>query len=121
MRSRSVCRFERGRVCAVPPVERGTAPGVDSPSAWLPAATGLRQFIAPRVDVGSAGSAQRLIHRGERRLGRQTHQPVERVAELAGFGSVVSLRLHFRRAFGVSPTAWRQSFGSTRTPLAAAA
>jgi transcriptional regulator GlxA family with amidase domain len=29
---------------------------------------------------------------------------------LAGFGSPESLRLHFRRAFSVSPTVWRQSF-----------
>lgn len=35
---------------------------------------------------------------------------VEQVAELAGFGSAVSLRAHFRAAFGVAPTAWRQTF-----------
>ncbi|RQO62421.1 AraC family transcriptional regulator [Paucibacter sp. KBW04] len=35
---------------------------------------------------------------------------VERVAALAGFGSAASLRLHFQRAFAVSPTAWRRSF-----------
>ena len=29
---------------------------------------------------------------------------------LAGFGSPVSLRHHFGRAFGVSPSAWRQVF-----------
>ncbi|MCV2366623.1 helix-turn-helix domain-containing protein [Roseateles oligotrophus] len=37
-------------------------------------------------------------------------QSVEQIAELAGFGSVVSLRAHFRSAFGVSPRAWRQTF-----------
>jgi len=46
------------------------------------------------------------------RLLEKTDQPVERVAELAGFGSVVSLRHHFRRTFGVSPSAWRRSFSS---------
>ncbi|MCL2658210.1 MAG: helix-turn-helix domain-containing protein [Betaproteobacteria bacterium] len=45
------------------------------------------------------------------RLLEKTDQPVERVAELAGFGSVVSLRYHFRRTFGVAPMAWRRSFG----------
>jgi transcriptional regulator GlxA family with amidase domain len=35
---------------------------------------------------------------------------VEHVAQLAGFGSPESLRLHFRRAFGVSPAAWRTTF-----------
>lgn len=45
------------------------------------------------------------------RLLEKTDQPVERIAEMAGFGSVVSLRHHFRHALGVSPTAWRRSFG----------
>lgn len=46
------------------------------------------------------------------RLLEQTDQSIERVTVLAGFGSVVSLRHHFRHAFGVSPSAWRQSFGA---------
>ncbi|MCY1294213.1 HTH-type transcriptional regulator CdhR [compost metagenome] len=44
------------------------------------------------------------------RLLETTEQPVERIAALAGFGSPVSLRHHFGRAFGVSPAAWRQTF-----------
>lgn len=44
------------------------------------------------------------------RLLESTGHAVEKVAELSGFGSTVSLRHHFRRAFGVSPTAWRQTF-----------
>ena len=44
------------------------------------------------------------------RLLESTGHAVDKVAELAGFGSPVSLRQHFRRAFGVSPTAWRQTF-----------
>ncbi|WP_435743014.1 GlxA family transcriptional regulator [Microbacterium sp. PMB16] len=35
---------------------------------------------------------------------------VERIAELAGFGSAVSLRLHFRQRLGVSPAAHRATF-----------
>jgi transcriptional regulator GlxA family with amidase domain len=35
---------------------------------------------------------------------------IELVAEQAGFGSAMSLRHHFRLAFGVSPTAWRRTF-----------
>lgn len=46
--------------------------------------------------------AQRLLENSE--------QSIERVAALAGFGSVVSLRHHFRQTLGVSPTLWRQSF-----------
>ncbi|MBS1212980.1 MAG: transcriptional regulator containing an amidase domain and an AraC-type DNA-binding domain [Proteobacteria bacterium] len=35
---------------------------------------------------------------------------VEQVASLAGFGSAASLRQHFQRAFGITPSAWRQGF-----------
>jgi transcriptional regulator GlxA family with amidase domain len=48
------------------------------------------------------------------RLLERTDQSVERVAELAGFGSVVSLRHHFRRGLGVSPSTWRRSFSGGR-------
>lgn len=36
--------------------------------------------------------------------------PVERIAQQAGFGSPASLRRHFRKAFGVAPSEWRQTF-----------
>jgi len=52
--------------------------------------------------------AERLAR--SQQLLETTDQPVERIAELAGFGSVVSLRQHFRAAFGVSPTQWRRTF-----------
>jgi transcriptional regulator GlxA family with amidase domain len=39
-----------------------------------------------------------------------TSQPVEWVAEKAGFRNSASLRSHFGATFGVSPSAWRQSF-----------
>jgi transcriptional regulator GlxA family with amidase domain len=44
------------------------------------------------------------------RLLEQTDQSVERIAEMAGFGSVISMRHHFRRELGVNPTTWRRSF-----------
>ncbi|MEK6346815.1 MAG: helix-turn-helix domain-containing protein [Burkholderia sp.] len=44
------------------------------------------------------------------RLLETTTMPVERVADAIGFGSAVSLRQHFSRAFGVSPAAWRTTF-----------
>ncbi|MGM8061175.1 helix-turn-helix domain-containing protein [Vogesella indigofera] len=40
--------------------------------------------------------------------------PVERIAQQAGFGSPASLRLHFRKAFGVAPSEWRQTFVGDR-------
>ena len=44
------------------------------------------------------------------RLLESTEQSVESIAALAGFGSAVSLRHHFGRAFGLSPSAWRHAF-----------
>ncbi len=35
---------------------------------------------------------------------------VDRIADRCGFGSAVTLRLHFRRALGVSPLAYRRAF-----------
>lgn len=43
----------------------------------------------------------------------QTDQSIERVAELAGFGSIEALRHHFRKAFHTAPRNWRQSFRGT--------
>lgn len=42
-----------------------------------------------------------------------TVQPIECVAELTGFGSVESLRHHFRLRFKTSPQQWRRVFTST--------
>jgi transcriptional regulator GlxA family with amidase domain len=39
-----------------------------------------------------------------------TDRPVEQVAVLAGFGSAASMRQHFQRAFGITPSVWRQGF-----------
>lgn len=44
------------------------------------------------------------------RLLESTALSVEAIADQAGFGSPESLRLHFRTAFGVAPSAWRQTF-----------
>jgi len=44
------------------------------------------------------------------RLLESTEQSVDHIAALAGFGSPVSLRHHFRQSLGVSPSAWRQTF-----------
>lgn len=51
---------------------------------------------------------QRLAY-AQRVLETSDHS-VDRVAELAGFGSPVSLRQHFAAAFATTPTAWRRQF-----------
>ncbi|MFZ6819217.1 helix-turn-helix domain-containing protein [Undibacterium sp. Ji22W] len=51
---------------------------------------------------------QRLTY--VQRLLESTDASIEAVAEKAGYGSPESLRLHFRRQFGLSPTEWRRQF-----------
>lgn len=61
----------------------------ESPGVWL---TGQRiAFARELLETTSAGVAI--------------------VAERAGFGSPETLRHHFRRRFGISPTSYRASFG----------
>lgn len=47
-------------------------------------------------------AAQRLLETGS--------CPIDRVAEMAGFGSTGSLRQHFTRAFSISPASYRRQF-----------
>lgn len=44
------------------------------------------------------------------RLLETTDHSIERVAEHAGFGSVIAMRQQFRQSFGLTPKAWRKSF-----------
>lgn len=46
------------------------------------------------------------------RLLETTDQPVDRIADQAGFGSAASLRQHFTVKFAVSPVAYRKQFRS---------
>lgn len=39
-----------------------------------------------------------------------TDMPIGRVAEMAGFGSAASMRLHFGRTHGLTPGAWRMMY-----------
>ncbi|HZD37711.1 MAG TPA: helix-turn-helix domain-containing protein [Actinomycetes bacterium] len=59
--------------------------------------TPMRWLLAQRVR-----RAQHLLE--------ATDEPVERIAELAGFGSPANLRQHFSRATGVSPLSYRRTF-----------
>ena len=56
---------------------------------------------------------QRLLA-AQRRL-ETTTDPIDRVAEGVGFESGMTLRHHFRRAFGTSPTAYRRRFARPGT------
>lgn len=52
---------------------------------------------------------QRLIH--SQKMLETTPFSVAQIAELAGFSSESTYRKHFKRAFQVSPTKWRESVG----------
>ncbi len=68
-----------------------------------------RQFRAlTGTTVQSWLLAERLAL--SQRLLEKTDQSVERIAEMVGFGSAVSLRHHFRLRLGVNPTTWRRNF-----------
>lgn len=60
------------------------------------------------MTVGEWLLAERLAL-GQRLLETTDHS-VDAIADLAGLGTSASLRQHFRATFGVSPTAWRQTF-----------
>ena len=61
---------------------------------------------------------QRLLA-AQRRL-ETTTDPIDRVAEGVGFESGMTLRHHFRRTFGTSPTAYRRRFGLRQRPTGSA-
>ena len=51
---------------------------------------------------------QRILH--AQQLLESTQLPVELIAHRCGFGSATALRVHFRRATGTSPLAYRRTF-----------
>ena len=64
-------------------------------------ATPLQWLLAQRVLVA-------------RRLLETTDLSVDEIAREVGFGAAVTLRLHFRRLVGTTPTAYRRTFRGTR-------
>ena len=48
------------------------------------------------------------------RLLEATSLPLERIAAAIGLGSPITLRQHFQRAYGVSPTHYRRTFNASR-------
>lgn len=53
---------------------------------------------------------QRILH--AQRLLETTELPVEIIASRCGFGSATALRVHFRRATGTTPLAYRRTFAA---------
>jgi transcriptional regulator GlxA family with amidase domain len=58
--------------------------------------------------VGQWLLGQRLVY--AQRMLETTRHPVDIIAQLAGFGSAVSLRQHFNRMYSISPRTYRTMF-----------
>jgi transcriptional regulator GlxA family with amidase domain len=65
-----------------------------------------------KMKTGTTVSQWLLNHRlaSAQRLLETSDKAIDRIAELVGFGSTVSLRQHFTAAFSVSPAAYRKQF-----------
>ncbi len=65
-----------------------------------------------KAKTGATVAQWLLNHRllAAQRLLEQSDKTIDVIAELAGFGSTVSLRQHFSVAFAVSPSAYRRQF-----------
>jgi transcriptional regulator GlxA family with amidase domain len=80
-----------------------------SAEAQMSRRTFTRQFKALTGSTVLTWLLTERLHFTQQLLER-TDQSIERIAELAGFGSVESLRHHFRSAFRIAPIDWRRSF-----------
>lgn len=62
---------------------------------------------------------QRVLH--ARVLLEASDEPIERIAQRCGFGAASVLRLHFQRALGTSPQAYRRTFRGDQAATGAVA
>lgn len=90
-------------------------PEADWPVRRLADAAGMSLRTVARAFTARAGCAPgtyvlRARIARARELLETTSLPIERIAELSGFGSATSLQQNFRRHLGCAPTAYRRSF-----------
>lgn len=80
--------------------------------AGIPVRTFVRHFAAESGTAPLRWLLRQRILAAQQML-ELTDAGVDRVATDCGFGSAVSLRMHFRRALGTSPLAYRRTFRRT--------
>lgn len=80
-------------------------------AAVLLARDGHDVSVFERVPTPGPVGAGFLLQRRACELLETTSLPVEKISELAGFQTPVSLREHFRKRHRVSPREWRRTFG----------
>lgn len=78
--------------------------------ARMSARTFARRFPEATGTTPSKWLLEQRLLAARRRL-ETSDEPVERVARECGFGAGATLRLHFKRTVGVSPTEYRKAFG----------
>ena len=115
------------------PVPAEVASGLGRALEWAIARLG-KSIGVPDLARAAALSPRTLVRRFHAELGSTPHRwlnrqrvleaqrqlessprSIEEVAEAVGFGTAQTLRLHFRRVLGTSPTAYRRRF-TTRSP-----
>jgi transcriptional regulator GlxA family with amidase domain len=94
--------WARGRLAEALPVERLAAQAAMSPRHFA------RAFAA-EVGVTPAKAVERLRLEAARLAVETTREPIDRVAECAGFGDPERMRRAFLRAFGQPPQALRRA------------
>lgn len=78
-----------------------------------------RTFIRRFTQETGTTPLQWLLHARitrARELLETSEYPIERIAHDCGLGTAANLRLHFRRALGTTPTAYRRTFRSSTPP-----
>ncbi|MGM7648160.1 GlxA family transcriptional regulator [Nocardia sp. JW2] len=99
----------RARVWALNHLDRPLTLRVLAERAAMSPRTFTRRFRRETgMSPGAWLAAQRLIR--ARQLLEQTTLTVDQIAERAGFGTGASLRQHFARTLGTSPSAYRATF-----------
>jgi AraC family transcriptional activator FtrA len=83
--------------------------------AGMSSRTFLRRFVAA---TGTTPAKWLLSERltKVRDLLENTALPIEKIAELSGFGTAATLRHHFRRHCSITPIAYRTMFGGRASP-----
>jgi transcriptional regulator GlxA family with amidase domain len=79
--------------------------------AGVPVRTFARRFLSETGTSPLQWMLRQRIAAAQLAL-EETERSVERIADDCGFGSAVSLRVHFRRALRTSPLAYRRAFRS---------
>ncbi|HEY6146796.1 MAG TPA: transcriptional regulator FtrA [Thermoanaerobaculia bacterium] len=75
--------------------------------------TFARRFVDETGTTPHRWLTQQRLLAAQRRL-ETTHEPIDDVAEAAGFDTAETLRHHFRRVYGTTPTAYRRRFTTSR-------